>query len=174
MKKTIIALATFLPLVSFAQEATTLHLGKSHNCLSMGRGCLHKSSDSMTFDVEKIEGNIITLSISTIGLSEEDQFFLIGDQLTNLKEESFFSQEEDYDFTKFSTFGVKGNNPRGAIVIGADAAGTIIGGGLGAAGGSFLGPAVSIGGWFGGAAAGAWSGSGSAATAIAIYDYIFN
>lgn len=100
MKKTIIALATFLPLVSFAQEATTLHLGKSHNCLSMGRGCLHKSSDSMTFDVEKIEGNIITLSISTIGLSEEDQFFLIGDQLTNLKEESFFSQEEDYYFSE--------------------------------------------------------------------------
>lgn len=50
----------------------------------------------------------------------------------------------------------------------------LIGGGLGAAGGSFLGPAGSIGGWFGGAAAGAWSGSASAATAIAIYDYIFN
>jgi len=81
---------------------------------------------------------------------------------------------KDYDFNKFSSFKAKGKNPRGAIVVGADSAGFIVGGGVGAASGSFLGPAGTVGGWFGGCAAGAWGASSAAATAIAIYDYVMN
>src|SRR5690554_736924 len=93
MKKNIVTLAALLPLVSFAQEPVTFNVGKAHNCLSMGRGCVHGESNTITFNVEKIEENIITLSISTVGLSEEDQYFLIGD-------ESYSTQEEDYYFSE--------------------------------------------------------------------------
>src|SRR5690554_7638115 len=96
MKKNIVTLAALLPLVSFAQEPVTFNVGKAHNCLSMGRGCVHGESNTITFNVEKIEENIITLSISTVGLSEEDQYFLIGDELANIGDESYSTQEEDY------------------------------------------------------------------------------
>jgi|SRR5690554_323104 len=100
MKKNIVTLAALLPLVSFAQEPVTFNVGKAHNCLSMGRGCVHGESNTITFNVEKIEENIITLSISTVGLSEEDQYFLIGDELANIGDESYSTQEEDYYFSE--------------------------------------------------------------------------
>lgn len=76
----------------------------------------------------------------------------------------------DYDFTKITNYHAKGRNPRSAIVVGADSAGFVIGGGVGAASGSFLGPAGTVGGFLGGKAAGAWAGSTAALTAIGIYD----
>jgi len=100
MKKYIVPFAALLPLVSFAQESVTFNVGKAHNCLSMGRGCVHGESNTITFNVEKIEENIITLSISTVGLSEEDQYFLIGDELANIGDESYSTQEEDYYFSE--------------------------------------------------------------------------
>ena len=56
------------------------------------------------------------------------------------------------------------------IIVGADTVGSIIGGGLGAAGGSFLGPVGTVGGWFGGTLVGGIKGSSYTATAIVIYD----
>src|SRR5690554_1541963 len=100
MKKNIVTLAALLPLVSFAQEPVTFNVGKAHNCLSMGRGCVHGESNTITFNVEKIEENIITLSISTVGLSEEDQYFLIGDELANIGDESYSTQEKIITFLK--------------------------------------------------------------------------
>lgn len=100
MKKTIIVLAAFLPLASFAQDAVTLNIGKSHNCLSMGRGCLHSGSNSITFNVERSDENIIVFSISTVGISEDDQQFLIGEKSTNIEGGNFFYQEEDYYFSE--------------------------------------------------------------------------
>ena len=77
---------------------------------------------------------------------------------------------KDYDLTKFSNTQAKGKDPRSSIIVGADAVGSIIGGGLGAAGGSILGPGGTVGGWFGGTLAGGIGGSAHAITAIAIYD----
>jgi|SRR5690554_71478 len=76
----------------------------------------------------------------------------------------------DYDITKFSSNQTNGKDPRSSIIVGADAVGSIIGGGLGAAGGSLLGPAGTIGGWFGGSFFGGIQGSAGAITAIGIYD----
>lgn len=99
MKKNIVTLVALLPLALFAQEPVTFNIGKSHNCLSMGRGCVHSGNNTIAFDVEKVEENIIAFSISTVGLSEEDQYFLIGDKLANIGDGSFFNQEEDYYFS---------------------------------------------------------------------------
>ena len=74
----------------------------------------------------------------------------------------------NYDFSIFSD--PKGKDPRSAIIVGADTVGSIIGGGLGAAGGSFLGPVGTVGGWFGGTLVGGIKGSSYTATAIVIYD----
>ena len=99
MKKTFLLLAVLLSGSLFAQEKT-FQSGKGHNCMSISRGCLNTGNNSIIFNIEKSQENIVVFSISTVGLSEEDQLFLIGDKLANMEEENFFSQEEDYYFSE--------------------------------------------------------------------------
>lgn len=61
-------------------------------------------------------------------------------------------------------------DPRSSAVVGADAAGYVVGGVVGGVSGSFAGPAGSVGGFLGGKFAGAWIGSGAVGTAITIWD----
>jgi hypothetical protein len=76
---------------------------------------------------------------------------------------------ESYNFSVFS-YGAEDVDPRNATIVGADAAGYVIGGVTGGTAGSFAGPAGTVGGVLGGKAAGAWVGSAAAATAFVIYD----
>lgn len=100
MKKTLLFSTLLLSGSLFAQEKT-FQSGKGHNCISISRGCLNSDgNNSITFNIESVQKDRIMFSISTNGLSEEDQFFLTGGKLENGKENAFFSQEEDYFFTE--------------------------------------------------------------------------
>ena len=78
---------------------------------------------------------------------------------------------ENYDFSVFPNSNIyRAPNTRNSIIVGADVAGYVIGGAVGATGGSFAGPAGTVGGFLGGKAIGAWAGSSAAAAGIAIYD----
>jgi len=99
MNKTFLLSAVLLSGALFAQERI-FESGKGHNCMSISRGCLNTGNNSIIFNIEKSQENIVVFLISTVGLSEEDQLFLIGDKLANMEEGIFFSQEEDYYFSE--------------------------------------------------------------------------
>lgn len=61
---------------------------------------------------------------------------------------------------------------RSKAIVGADAAGYVIGGVTGAVSGSVAGPAGSVGGFLGGKVVGGFAASGAAVTAFDIYDAI--
>lgn len=120
MKMTIVMLVAFLPLVNFAQNNATLKIGKSHNCMSLGRGCLNSTNNYLTFDINNLNKDIILISVSLNSISDEDKSFLIGNKSDDIRSETFFFQENDYFFNEEerevlnldkSSFIMRGNYP---------------------------------------------------------------